>query len=102
MTEPAAQDEVTIGELSRGFGRLEKTIENGFKTVNDRIDSIRSEYVSKELYESEREALRGHHEGQIDSLNKAITEAGQLRRWWMTTGVSFVAVAGSVVSYFHH
>lgn len=52
------EQEVTLGEVFRGLGRVERVVEDGFKAVNDRIDNMRSEFVPRELYESELETIR--------------------------------------------
>jgi hypothetical protein len=79
--------DVTLGELFRSMGKLEKSVDDGFKTIGERFDALADKYVSKELYESEREAL-----------NARIVDATRGRRWLTTTAI---AVVGAVADLFY-
>lgn len=58
---------VTLGELFRSMGKIEKSVDDGFKSINERFDGLADKFVSKELYESEREAILG----RIDEVRKS-------------------------------
>lgn len=56
MSESGDSD-VSVGEMFRLFGRTEKAMDEGFKGVNERFDKFETRFVTKELYESERDNL---------------------------------------------
>lgn len=81
----------TLGEVFRGLGRLERTVDAGFETVNDQIKSLRQEFVSKELYESETKQLRE----QIESVSDH-------HRFLWSMAISLLAASGAFGSLFIH
>lgn len=84
-------EDITTGELARGLGRVEKAIDSGFKQVNDRIDHLESKYVTKDLYESERDGLREQIAGAVSAW-----------RWRVTTGLAGVAVVMNIAYALAH
>lgn len=93
--------DVTVGELFRALGKVEKAVDDGFTKVNGRIDNLRSEFVLKELYESERDALNE----KLDKVHSAREDGVSAKRWLVTTciaGVGTLAGFYSVGFHFIH
>lgn len=86
-----AEGDVTVGELFRALGKVEKSVDDGFRHINERIDSLSEKFVSKELYESEKQAL-----------HDKISEATRSRRWMTTTAIAVVGVVADLFYFLTH
>lgn len=82
---------VSLGEVFRGLGRVEKSVEDGFKKVNDRIDNMRSEFVLREVYETRVSAI----EEKVDGSSRSF-------RYWIATLVpALMSCAALLTSILH-
>lgn len=83
-----APDEVTLGEVSRALVSLEGRINEQFRTVNQRLDSLG--YVP-----------RGEYELQIKNLQADIRELEDSKKWMVRSLVVaflFPLVIGMIVT----
>lgn len=86
-----SDEDVTLGEVFRGLGRVEKGLEDGFKKVNDRFDNLRAEFVPRELYESE-----------LATIRESIKDSTVSRRYWLATLLpAIVSVAALLTAVLH-
>lgn len=65
---PAADDDISMGELGRRINRLEGAVERGFSGVHRRIDELA--YVEHGVYEADKQTVQI----QIVELAKDIKE----------------------------
>lgn len=74
------------GELYRLLGRFEHAMDSGFTRIDDRLDNFRKEFVTRELYESERNSLQQ----QVTDIE----HSGRAR--WQTIAATLAGVGGVV------
>jgi hypothetical protein len=70
-------DEVTIGELSRRLSAFEKRVDDGFKGLGEKIQSL--EYVHVDRYEAEQVTV----DLRITAVDTRVA-AGEERLRWLT------------------
>lgn len=73
-----AEENVTLGELSRALGALERRMEQGFEHINHRFD--RMQFVPREVYEVQARQLIE----RLDALEEA-------KKWTVRTLVASFA-----------
>lgn len=87
----SAPNDVSTGEVFRALGKVERALDEGFKTVNTRIDKLETNFVSKELYEARHSAL----EDRIDSIETTADKAVSNR---LTKAGLWIAVVDAIAS----
>lgn len=78
--------DVTVGELFRALGKVEKAVEDGFRKVDEQIANLRTEFVSREVFD-----LR------VGALEEQVEKSTDSRRFWLTTGVAVVAMLVAIL-----